>query len=329
MNAIARYFQELAERFGSGWNRFWFTPVDPIGLCLVRALTGMMSLWFILSFTPDLITWMGPDGLLPIDTVRQLTVDDRGWNGRASYLYFVDEPGLLWGVHLVAIAIAATFTLGLATRITSVVTLAIVLSYIHRMPMVTGPFEPVLSFMLFYLCLAPCGQAISLDAWLKRSRRDESKDRKESEGPLSLAAGIVQRLMQVHVAALFVMMGLTKLGGSDTWWVGEAVWWLIAHSESRLVDWTFLHRWPYLINLWTLSIVAFELLYGLLIWNRLARPLLIAFSILHWLLIGLVTGLLSYAAMMIIVNVAFVSPTWLRSLFTRPSAASPVSLAIS
>jgi hypothetical protein len=116
---------------------------------------------------------------------------------------------------------------------------------------------------------------------------------------------------------MYLMMGLTKLGGSDAWWGGEAVWWLIAHSESRLVDFTFLHAWPYFLNAWTLSIVAFELLYGILIWNRLARPLLIGVSIVHWLLIGLLTGLLSYAAMMIAANLVFISPAFLRQLAAR------------
>lgn len=317
MNAIAKYFRELTTAFGNGWNRFWFTPVDPFGVCLLRVLTGVMALWFVISFTPDLITWFGPNGLLPIESVQQLTADREAlWNGRASYLYYVDEPALLWAVHVAGILVVAAFTLGLATRITNVLALVIVLSYIHRAPMVTAQFEPVLSFMLFYLCLSPCGQALSLDSWLKRNRAPENPPHQRAHAALSLSANISQRLMQIHVAALYLMMGLTKLGGSDAWWAGEAMWWLIAHTESRLVNLTFLHRWDFLLNVWTLAVVSFELLFGILIWNRLARPLLLGLAIVHWLLLGLITGLLSFALMMLVANLAFVSPEVLRQFVT-------------
>ncbi|MGE0761543.1 MAG: hypothetical protein AB7O38_31305, partial [Pirellulaceae bacterium] len=124
----------------------------------------------------------------------------------------------------------------------------------------------------------------------------------------SVAAGIVLRLIQVHLAAFYLMMGLTKLGGSLTWWTGEAMWWLIAHSESRLVDWTGLAGHEYLLNFWTQGVVLLELAYGLLIWHRLARPVLIAGSTLHWVLLAAVTGQVSWAAAMICANAVFVAP---------------------
>jgi uncharacterized membrane protein YphA (DoxX/SURF4 family) len=315
MNAIANYFKELTNHVGSGWNRFWFTPADVLGVCVLRIFVGLMSAWFILSYSHDLGSWWGANGLLPNETVQQLIGDLERWNGRASYFYFIDDPQLLWVVHIVGILMAVAFTLGFFTRLTSIATLIVVLSYIHRAPMVTGQFEPVLTLMLFYLSLAPCGAELSLDSWLKRRRTRDLPQRKNESDRRCLAAGISQRLMQVHLAAMYLMMGLTKLGGSDAWWVGESAWWLIAHTESRLIDLTFLHQFDVLIQVWTLGIVAFELLYGVLIWNRFARPLLIAISVVHFLLIGLLTGLLSFAAIMIFANLAFVSPQWLRQMF--------------
>jgi hypothetical protein len=66
------------------------------------------------------------------------------------------------------------------------------------------------------------------------------------------------------------------------------------------------------LNFWTHAMVGLELLFGLLIFHRLARPLLLAASLVHWTLIGLVTGLLSYAAAMLVANVVFISPAILR-----------------
>lgn len=317
MNSIARYFAELAQRFGSGWNRFWFTPADPYPACVLRIATGLLTLWYLIGFTADLVTWFGPDGLLPVEMVYQLTADpEELWNGRASHLYYLTEPTLLWAAHGLAIAVAAAYTVGFLSRVTNILTLAIVLAYVHRGPIIVGQFEPVLTMLLFYLCLAPTGRYLSLDAWMKQ-RRPDARTETRGLAERSVAAGIAIRLMQLHIAAFYLITGLTMLGGTDTWFAGEAMWWLIAQSESRLVDLTFLYEGDYLINVWTHAVVIFQLLYATLIWNRLARPLLMAVTIVHWLLIGLILGLLTYAAVMIVANLAFVSPSLLRQFFER------------
>jgi hypothetical protein len=101
---------------------------------------------------------------------------------------------------------------------------------------------------------------------------------------------------------------------SDTWWGGEAAWWLAAHVESRLVDLTPLavganDNGPgFFFNAWTHAIVLFNLAFPLLVWNRLARPLLLAAAVLYWIPLALVTGLVSYCAIMLAANLAFVAP---------------------
>jgi hypothetical protein len=314
--SVAGYFETLVSEVGSAWNRFWFTPADPTAVSVLRLLTGSMACWYLISFANDLPVWFGAGGLLPIDTVRQLTESEPGrWNGRASILSISDDAGFIFAVQLGGLAIAAAFTAGFATRITSVLTLLILLSFIHRGPMIAGQFEPVLTMMLFYLCLAPCQRRYSLDQWLRRRRGAETGSQPVAE-PRSVAANVCQRLMQVHVSAMYLMMGLTKLGGSDVWWDGLAMWWLIAHTESRLIDLTFLHRHMYLVNFWTHAAVWFELLFGVLVWNRLARPLLLCLAIAHWLLLGLITGLLSFAVMMLVASMSFIEPEGFRGILS-------------
>ena len=53
------------------------------------------------------------------------------------------------------------------------------------------------------------------------------------------------------------------------------MWWLIARPESRLVDFTWLHTTPKVIDFWTHAVVFFELTFPILIWIPLARPLLL------------------------------------------------------
>jgi len=129
-------------------------------------------------------------------------------------------------------------------------------------------------------------------------------------------ANVAIRLIQVHVAALYLVIGLTMLGGTmgaeydPTWWRGEGMWWLIAKSESRLVDLTFLHGTTptYLVNIWSHAVVAINLACGVLLWNRLARPLLLVLAAVSWVALAVVTGLVSYCVIMVVAGVAFVSP---------------------
>jgi hypothetical protein len=124
--------------------------------------------------------------------------------------------------------------------------------------------------------------------------------------------------MQVHVAVIYFVMALSKLRTKDpVWWWGTAVWGLIAKPESRLVDLTGLSDHIYILNVWTLSIVIFELAFAFLIWNRLARPLLLGLALPIWIGTALLTGMTSWVLMMLVANLAFVSPATLRACLAR------------
>lgn len=297
MNAIAAYFAELSGAFGDGWNRFWFAPRDARLLCLLRILTGLLATYYVASHTADLIRWFGPHGLLPVDTVRQLTSGPAGeFNFRPSYLNHITAPGAFWTVHLAALAVTIAFAAGLFARVTNVLTLAVVLAYVHRGPMISGQFEPVLTMLLAYLLLAPSGQCLSVDAWWRGGV--------PAEGLSSVGGNIALRLIQVHTCGFYALMGLTMLSG-QVWWSGEAVWWLIARPDSRPLDLTGLAGSLYAINFWTHATVAMALVFPLLVWNRLARPLLLCAAAVFWSLLALLTGLLPFAAAMAVATLSF------------------------
>jgi len=317
------YFNTLVERFGNGWNRFWFLRSDPINVCVLRILVGLLALWYQLSFTSDLIQWFASDGLLPSkavsDAIQATDVPLGNWS-YWSYLNFAQQPAELWIAHGLGTVVLVLLTLGFSTRITSILSLVVVLSYLHRTPFMVGQMEPVLAMALFYLCLAPSGACLSLDA-IRNRRREQGA----AVGPIgvrsSTGANLAVRLIQVHVAALYFFIVTSQLASAGIgdqgevyrpWWNGNAVWWLIAHADSRLVDLTFLRSLPLVVFAMTHGIVLFEIAYPILIWNNLARPLLIGISVVVWLFLALVTGLLGYCALMIALNVAFIPPLTLR-----------------
>lgn len=316
----ANYFQSLSQGVGGAWNRFWFTPADAYPLAVLRIFVGLASLAYLASHSSDLVRWFGPSGLLPIETVNQLTGATAGGVVAQrivflpSYFYLTTDPGMLWLLHVLGMLVLLAFTAGFATRITNVLSVIVVMSYVHRAPMITGQIEPILTMILIYLCLGPSGAHLSVDRWLgwTRARQPLAAAADGGQAFKSWTANLSLRLIQTHLAGFYLLMGLSKLGG-ETWWNGNAVWWLAARSESRLIDLTSLHEWTFLFNVWTHSIVLFELAFALLIWNKLARPLLLAVSVLMWTSLALVTGLVGFSAMMLVANLAFVPAESLRS----------------
>lgn len=326
--ATTSYWNDLTERFGESWNKFWFTPASVVPLCGLRVLVGIAAFYFVLSHSADLTDWFGPSGLLPVETVKAMAGDANAAGGAIgdfhwSYLNLVRTPVELWVVHVLGLIAIGLFVAGVWSRVTSVVSLIVVLSYVHRAPVLTGQFEAVLSMLLAYLCLAPTGAWGSVDAWLKRRAADKDGVRLPGDGKpeATVMANISLRLLQLHVAALYAIFALTKLSGTfgveyaATWWRGDAMWWLITRSESRMIDLTFLNgqMGEYFTNAWTHAIVALELAFAALIWNRLARPLLLILAAVSWLTLAPVTGLVSYCLIMLVANLVFVSDsTWRR-----------------
>lgn len=327
--ASVGYWETLSSRFGAAWNRFWFTPASVVPVAGLRWLVGLASLYFVASHTADLTVWFGTRGLLPVDTVTRLTgeVTESGAassNLHWSYLNYFTRPVELWVAHTIALGVVALFTVGLWSRVTGILSLVVVLSYIHRAPMLTGQFEPVLSMLLAYLCLAPTGAWASVDRWL-RSRKAGGDS--AAEPPRTVMSNISLRLIQVHIAGLYLIMALSKLSGTfgaeydATWWRGEALWWLITRSESRLIDLTMLSGTTggYFVNAWSHLIVAYELAFAILIWKPLARPLLLLIGVVTWLSLAMVTGLVSFCLIMLVANLAFLPESTWRGIGRRVS----------
>ena len=322
LESTKNYLSELVERFGNGWNEFWFRPSDPLILGLMRLLSGLVALYVVGSYSFDLVVFFGPQGILPPEFVQQLRDPNEL---RFSYLTYFRQPGELLAAHIIGMAIVGLFTIGLWTRVTSVLAWLVVLSYIQRAPMIVSHVEQVLVFVMFYLCLGPAGKAYSVDAL--RAKRQAPAAPPDRESVRFFSATIVTRLIQVHLATVYLMMGISKLAGVEgveslAWWRGEAVWWLMVRPDTRLIDLSgYFAKHPYLVNAWTHAIVVFELAFAVLIWNRLARPLLLALAVPMWLSLALISGLLPLACMMLIANLAFVSPDFVRSLQQRPATA--------
>jgi hypothetical protein len=311
MSRVRDYFRGLSAELGGAWNRFWFHPSDPFDLCVMRIVFGALALLWQLSYTADLIRWFGRLGWFDAGVIdKWITAESAGsFNGRLSFL-FNDTTSVLWTMHGLSSLVLLAFTLGVFTRVTSVLSFAVVLAYIHRAPFVCSATEVVLSMLIGYLCLAPCGQALSWDA----RRRPATTPRD------SVWATLARRLLQVHLVAIYLVMALSKLG-APTWWNGEAVWWLAAQPLSRDVNLLALRDLPLVLNLWTYGILIVEFSFVLFVWNLWLRPLVLAAATASWISLALASGNFALPITMIVAHLVFV-PSWFwKESIARPAAA--------
>jgi len=299
MSAVTAYFQRLSTGIGANWERFWFTPASPLPLGRLRIAVGLITLAYFLSWTADLSRMFAASGLLPPGATQQL-LQERA-SGRIHFhvspLFSIDSAAGLYAYHAVAIALATLLTLGVFSRVSGLLTLLAVLMHVHRAPMLTGPLETVLVFMLLYLLIGPAGDAISMDAW--RNRGTELSNPKPS-----WTANVSLHLMQVHLAG-FVFLVACSMLGSRFWWDGTALWSLEAQELSRPVDLSWLRDFPKLMNGWTHLFVLINLLFPILVWNRLLRPLVVALGIVAWALMIPLTGQVLYVAAVITAMCSF------------------------
>src|SRR5580704_2547371 len=65
----------LPQRMVQGWNRFWFTPADPLPLGLMRICGGLMLLYTTVAYTPDLQEFFGKDAWLNLPEANEFRHD--------------------------------------------------------------------------------------------------------------------------------------------------------------------------------------------------------------------------------------------------------------
>lgn len=309
MQSLRDYFRDLIQTTATNWDRFWFTPADPALVGLLRILTGGMLLYTHAVWTLALPDFFGPQAWLNGDVVALTQRGGFQW----SYLWLCQSPTALWAAHCLALGVCLLFMLGVRTRLTSILACIVTLSYAHRSPDAMYGLDQINGFLSIYLAIAPSGDAYSVDRWLA-SRRQPT--------PLppaapSITANIGTRLIQVHMCVLYLFAGLSKLQG-EAWWNGTAIWGAVANLEYQSLDMLWLVHHPWLVNLMTHITVVWEISYIALIWGRLTRPLVLLVAIPVHLGICCCLGMITFGSIMLVANLAFVSPALVRACIDRP-----------
>ena len=313
--AVRSYFDEVWE----AWNEFWFTPTSPSTLSAIRVLAGMMLLYTHLVWSFNLTGFFGQNGYLPQQLMHDVHVaenDPDGPNGPASgtdrllwsHFNYVHSPKLMWTIHIVALSVFFLLTIGFFSRTMALLAYLFAVSYASRVtPGAYFGLDKVNCMLALYLIFGPCGARYSIDR-LWRLRRGNT------EVPPSSTANLAIRLIQVHMCIIYLFSGIAKMQG-EQWVTGEASWLSFAMYEYQSLDMTWMASHEWLLNLMTHATVFWELSYCALVWPALTRPWVLLMAIFVHGGIALFLGMPTFGMVMLIGNLAFVSPKTVRKVF--------------
>jgi hypothetical protein len=242
-----------------------------------------------------------------------------------SHWYHVTDHKTMVAVHLAALVVFLLFTIGLWTRVTSVLAWALSLTYIHRAQLSLFGQDTMQTILITYLMISPCGAALSVDAIRARYRAAKALFGSRGKpaawatatlgGPQSAwLANFAVRLIQINFCMIYLSSGVSKLKG-NTWWMHEAPWLVMVNPEFGLIRYSA-YEWAVrqfaewrlgiavatgCISLFTLVI---EIGLPILIWTRL-RPIMAIGSIMLHLGIGVIMGLTVFSMYMFTMVLCF------------------------
>jgi hypothetical protein len=266
-----------------------------------------------------------------------------------SIWFHVTDPDAMMAVQAVILVVTFLFLIGFCTRVTSALTWFAALCYIHRAQASLFGVDTMMTILLLYLMLGPSGAALSVDRllarWWARARprvvgrwrafRGKGAQAAAPAAPgvysptptPSVSAGLVLRLMQVHVCIIYGSAGLAKLQGTS-WWTGIAVWGTVANFEFAPVQYGWYiellrllgsEQWLFQLTMTLASAFTlfFEVGYPFLIWRPRTRWVMLWMAIILHGFIGLFMGLKTFSLLMLVMNLAFVPPETVRAVLRR------------
>lgn len=269
------------------WQRFFFEPARTTTLGLVRIALGLVLLVSAYSWWSDRATWFARDGLAPGATT---------------------SPGLVTAALVVFVVAACCVTAGLFTRVSTVVAYVLLLAFHQRMPYVMNSGDLLLRLMLLLLCLAPAGAALSVDRWLRHRETFW-------ESPVRPVWAL--RLMQLQLAVVYLATVWQKLR-SVTWNNGLAMYYAFQqHDLVRVPIPDLVVHKATLINAMSWGVLATEVALALLVWNRRARPYVLAAGVVMHVMghVFLVLSIFTYVVLASLL--AFVPPETADAVLAR------------
>lgn len=277
-------------RARNGWNRFWFAPQSTAPVEVIRIVFGVLATAWMLSLVPVLDPFFGADGVI---TARQLPAG--GWT---LFTLTLGTP-FVWVMWVAGLLAAVALTVGFRTRVAALVVFVVMMSVTRSAPLAFNAGDALLRILAFYVLLMPAGSAVSVDRWRADRANVWSFPRR---APWAL------RLAQIQLSVIYISTVWEKAGGAH-WRDGTAVSYAVRIGEvSRVPVPSFVTDSLLLTQLATYGTLAGELAVGVLVWNRTARPYVLAIGVLLHLSIELTLAVGFFSMAIVTLYLAFLPP---------------------
>ncbi len=327
---------------GNAWTRFWFTPAPTTGLHALRVLAGVLFCAWLLSFMGHERAFFSLDGWFDKEAYQEaqrqtVPMAPLGW----SILYLADANtahSTFLGLYWSSIAVLVLFTLGVATRITSVLTWVVVVSFLGN-PAISYEADYLLAILAFYLMFAYLlvghwNGGLTIWEQVLGSPRDllfgsALFGASARERPLSYAANGVMRLVQLHFAIIIVTSGLHKLQMGD-WWAGVALWYplhppFLTTAESLQREAGSAIPTLFVLSLIQYAALAWQIGFPLFAWRTgWWRGILLGGALLGWLGVFFIYKMPLFGPFVMLCSLSYLTPNeWARlGSFGRQAASA-------
>ncbi len=253
------------------WNQFFFAEQSPLPIALFRIIYGILVILTLALLRPDWLNWYGVHAWLSLPTALKLEP------GHRLNLFSIIPQSDAWieALFWVALASAVLLTLGLFTRINSVLVFICLTSIQQRNLYITHGGDTFLRLAGFFLIFAPAGAALSLDRVI-RIRRGKEPRTIQPRSPWA------QRMIQMQLSFMYLVAFMVKIKGAS-WLQGTALFYVYHLDEFRRfpIPARFFH--PIVLKLGSWSALALEFSLGVLIWVKELRYYLLALGLLFHL----------------------------------------------
>jgi predicted DCC family thiol-disulfide oxidoreductase YuxK len=310
---LTRLVRGTFAAFSQAWSQVWFQDSRTSPLEITRIGVGAAVLLHYTLAIPYLFDLWGDAGWSPRDAALA-TSSPR----MESVFFYLNAPWQLIAFHTLFLLCCAALMVGWRTSWVKWIVLIGHISYVHRNLTVVYGVDWVVTSLVFIMCVAPVGRALSLDR-VRAVRKAKLKNPETTPETVlppyrSAWAGACIRLMQIQMAVIFFYSAISKLH-SDVWLNGDAVWIVFASDDyyhSTMLGILASHYW--LANLATYGTILIEIAFPFLIWQRSTRPYLLAAAIFLHLQFALLMGLFYFSFVMIMGHMSFVRLEWLARL---------------
>lgn len=289
------WLRGYAQKIIGGWNYFWFDSKSDGTLVILSAFRFFFCLVMLVAYFTrafDVEFFYSAAGILPNTYAQNLEFV------RYHPSLITDSWNLGWIHALHALFLLALFCqmIGFGTRFAAIATYLLHMVFVNRNMSVMFGVDMIATFFLLYLCFARTNSRFSVDAKLGWGARSQSA-----------LSHIAHRLMQIQVCIIYGFSGTEKLKGTR-WWDGSALWDVLSIGNMQRWDMSFVAHFPVLLAASVYIVLAWEIYFPALIWQKSLRLPMLFFGVVMHLGIFVFMNLPSFGFMMIALYLLFLKP---------------------